>query len=117
MAKKILVIEDDKLILELLGNKLKDYEYKVLVDNGIEKAKEFLPDLIILDIEQKGINILREISQDIVLKRIPVIIISNSGEPAEILEIQKLGARDWIVKEEFDLDELIDKVIKQIGKS
>jgi len=50
------------------------------------------------------------------LKRIPVIIISNSGQPVELDRAKKLGADDWLIKTEFDPQEVLEKVKKQIGK-
>ena len=49
------------------------------------------------------------------LKKIPVIIISNSGQPVEIDRAQKLGVKDWLIKTEFDPQEVIDKIRKQIS--
>ena len=43
-------------------------------------------------------------------------MISNSGQPVEIDKAQRLGAIDWLVKAEFDPQEVIDKIEKQIGK-
>lgn len=57
-----------------------------------------------------------EMAGDPDLKNIPVIVISNSGQPVEIDRAQELGAQDWLVKAEFDPQEVIDKVEKQLGK-
>ncbi len=57
-----------------------------------------------------------KIQKDKELSKIPVIVISNSGQPVEIKRIQELGAKDWLIKTEFDPQEVIDKVTKQIGK-
>ena len=59
---------------------------------------------------------LEEMQKNWELKRIPIIVISNSGQPVELDRAQKLGAKDWLVKTEFDPQEVINKVIKQIGK-
>jgi len=59
---------------------------------------------------------MEEMGKDKELKKIPVVIISNSGQPVELDEAQRLGARDWLIKTEFDPQKVVDKVIKQIGK-
>jgi len=63
-----------------------------------------------------GIQTLEQIKKNPKSTEIPVIIISNSGQPVELGRAEQLGARDWLIKVDFDLDELIDKIIKQIGK-
>ncbi|MBM3250863.1 MAG: response regulator [Candidatus Nealsonbacteria bacterium] len=123
MAKKILIIEDEEILLNLLQKKLSHLGYEVFVaqdgDIGVTKIKEIKPDLILLDIvmpKMNGIEVMEEIIKDGELKKIPVIIISNSGQPLEIERAKELGARDWLIKTEFDPQEVIEKVIKQIGR-
>jgi CheY-like chemotaxis protein len=123
MAKKVLIIEDEEILSKLLKNKLIDqgYEAEIAVDGqqGIEKIKSWIPDLILLDIimpKVNGFEVLESIKKDPIASKIPVIIVSNSGQPVELERAQKLGAIDWLVKTEFDPEEVIDKVIRQIGK-
>lgn len=123
MAKKILLIEDDMLLLDLAQRKLKEYGYDVLGkqsgEEGLRTLPEFIPDLVLLDMLLPGINglqVLEEIKKSPEWTKIPIIIISNSGQPVELGKAEQLGARDWLIKVDFDLDELIDKIIKQIGK-
>jgi CheY-like chemotaxis protein len=123
MAKKVLIIEDEEILSKLLKNKLIDqgYEAEIAADGqeGIAKTKSWAPDLILLDIimpKVNGFEVLENIKKDPALNKIPVIIVSNSGQPVELERAQKLGAVDWLVKTEFDPEEVIDKVIRQIGK-
>lgn len=123
MAKKILLIEDEQLMIELLERKLSQEDYKISVARdgveGLEKMREEKPDLILLDIimpKMGGFEVMEEISKDVELKKIPIVVISNSGQPVELDRAQRLGARDWLIKTEFDPQEVLDKVIKQIGK-
>jgi len=122
MAKKILVIEDDKLLANLLKKKLEKEGYEVLVafrgDTGLSQVKKVMPDLILLDIimpAMNGFEVMEKIQEDQELTKIPIIIVSNSGQPVEISKAKKLGARDWLIKAEFDPQEVVDKVKKQIG--
>jgi len=123
MAKKILIIEDEEVLISVLKKKLIREGYDISVaKNGVEglaKMKKDRPDLILLDIimpEKGGFEVMEEMVKDEELKDIPVIIISNSGQPVEIEKAKKLGADDWLIKTEFDPQEVLDKVIKQIGK-
>ena len=123
MAKKILFIEDEEIIIELLQKKLSDVGYDVTVArdglSGLEKMKEISPDLVLLDIvmpKMGGFEVMEEMNKDSELKKIPVIIISNSGQPVELDKAKALGAKSWLIKTEFDPKEVIDKVAKQIGQ-
>lgn len=123
MAKKILLIEDEQLMIELLERKLSQEDYKISVARdgveGLEKMREEKPDLILLDIimpKMGGFEVMEEINKDVELKKIPIVVISNSGQPVELDRAQRLGAKDWLIKTEFDPQEVLDKVIKQIGK-
>ena len=123
MAKKVLLIEDEELILGLLEKKLKNKGYEVSVardgEEGLKKMRERKPDLVLLDIvmpKKGGFEVMEEMKKDPALKKIPVIIVSNSGQPVELDRAKELGAKDWLIKTEFDPQEVIDKVKKQIGK-
>jgi len=123
MAKKILLVEDEEIMIDLLQRKLtvEGYEVSVARDGGegLGKMKEVKPDLILLDIimpKMGGFEVMEEMKRDMELKKIPVIVISNSGQPVEIDKAQELGAKDWLIKTEFDPQEVINKVKKQIGE-
>ncbi len=123
MAKKILIIEDEKVLLDLLEKRMKAEGYEVIIafdgEDGIRKAKEYSPNLILLDIvmpKKDGFEVMEELAADQELKKIPVIIVSNSGQPVEIERVKKLGAKDWLIKTEFDPKEVVDKVVAQIGR-
>ena len=123
MAKKILVIEDEEIMIDLLQKKLTKEGYEISIardgEEGLEVMKEIKPNLILLDIimpKMGGFEVMEKMNKDKDLKKIPVIVISNSGQPVELDRAQKLGAKDWLIKTEFDPQEVIDKVVKQIGK-
>jgi CheY-like chemotaxis protein len=123
MAKKILLIEDEELLINLLQRKLAEAGYEVHLskngEDGLKTMREINPDIILLDIIMPikgGFEVLEEMVKDDNLKNIPVVIISNSGQPVELDRAKKLGAKDWLIKTEFDPMEVLDKVIKQIGK-
>ncbi|MFH1744756.1 MAG: response regulator [bacterium] len=118
--EKILIIEDEQSLADLLAERLAKggYETKTSYDgkDGYEQVKKFNPDLILLDIvmpKMNGYEVLEKMSEE--KKKIPVIIISNSGQPVEIEKTRKLGAIDHLIKTEFSPQDVIDKVNKYIS--
>lgn len=123
MAKKILIVEDEKILAGLLEKRLSQDGYNVFTTKdgveGLEVMRKNSFDLILLDIimpRMGGFEMMEEKLKDERIKDIPIIIISNSGQPVEIDRARKLGAKDWLIKTEFNLQEVLEKVIKQIGK-
>ena len=121
--EKILLIEDEELIIRLLGKKLASIGYEVALamdgQEGLEKMKKDRPDLILLDIimpKKGGFEVMEEMKKDPELAKIPVIIISNSGQPLELEKAKKFGAADWLVKTEFDPREVVEKIKKHISR-
>jgi len=122
--EKILLIEDEELIIRLLNKKLTamGYEVSLAMDGreGLEKIKQVVPDLILLDIvmpRMGGLEVMAEMKKDEKIANIPVIIISNSGQPLELEKAKELGAVDWLVKTEFDPKEVTEKIQKYINKN
>lgn len=120
--KKIIIVEDEEVLRNLLKKKLENEGYEVEVaedgEEGIRKIREVEFDLILLDIimpKMGGFDVLEAMQKDENISDIPVIVVSNSGQPVEIDRAQKLGAKDWVVKTEFDPQEVIKKVKEQIG--
>lgn len=121
MTKKILLIEDEEILIDLLQKRLSREGYEISIakdgDEGLRIMKELNPDLILLDIimpKMGGFEVLEEIAKSPELKKIPVIIISNSGQPLELERAKKLGVKDWLIKTEFNPEEVIEKIAKQI---
>lgn len=124
MKKKILIIEDDAFLGKVLYEKLLKAEYDVsLVGDGGEGLKQISvqkPDLVLLDImlpTKNGYEILEAKRQDPAIAAIPVVIVSNSGQPVEINRALALGAGDYLVKAELDPDEVLEKVRLKLGDS
>lgn len=117
MAQKVLVIEDDKFLRELVVQKLtrEGFETFEAVDgeDGVKKVKETKPDLVLLDLILPGIDgfeALGRIKEDQELAKIPVIILSNLGQKDDVEKGLKLGASDYLIKAHFTPGEIIAKV-------
>lgn len=121
--KKILIVEDEDIIIELLEKKLTQEGYEISIahngEEGLKMVKEIKPDIVLLDIvmpKKSGYEVMEEMNKDPELNKIPIIIISNSGQPVELDKAKELGAKDWLIKTEFDPNEVAEKVRKQIGE-
>lgn len=117
MAKKILIIEDDKFLRELITQKLlkENYDTSEAVDGeeGLKKIKEERPDLILLDLILPGIDgfeVLAKMKEDSALNKIPVIILSNLGQKEDVEKGLKLGATDYLIKAHFTPVEIVEKI-------
>lgn len=124
MAQKILIIEDDMFLGDALVRKLKTAEYEVHLASdgvaGLAAIRAWKPDLVLLDIilpRMNGYEILEAKVADKDIADIPVIVISNSGQPVEINRALTLGVKDYLVKAQFDPEEVMEKVRIQLGTS
>lgn len=118
----ILVIEDEKTLMRLIAGKLEKEGYKVVMafdgEDGFNKLKEKNPDLILLDIimpKMNGYEVLSKMKEEGI--SIPVIIISNSGQPVEIEKTMEMGAVDYLIKTEFEPAEVVKKVKNYLNKN
>ena len=121
--QKILVVEDDKFLSSALRVKLEKsgFEVKTALDGqeGIEVLAAFTPDIILLDLimpRKDGFAVLEYLKNSDALKKIPVIIISNLGQKEDIDRGMRMGARDYFIKSEIPLAEVVVK-IKTLLKS
>ena len=121
---RILIIEDEPVHLNVMKAKLayEGYEVSYATDGqtGYEIMAETQPDLVLLDIilpKMNGFEFLEKAKKEGFTEKIPVIIVSNSGQPVEIDKALKLGARDFLVKAEFNPSDVVGKVEKFLGIS
>jgi len=115
--RKILIVEDDKFLAKMLSRTLESHQYETLIaatgKEGLVKAAQGGVDLILLDIilpDLDGFDLLETIKNDEKIKNIPVIIISNLGQPEDIAQGRSLGAKDYLVKSDLSLDEVVKKI-------
>lgn len=120
--KRILMMEDELILGEIIIKKLMSEGYEAILatdgESGMKKARELVPDLILLDLmmpKKSGEEVLAELRQDEILKHIPVIVISNSGQQSEIEKVVMLGVKDYIIKAQFSPEEVMQKVRKYLN--
>ena len=122
--KKILVVEDDKFLSSAYKAKLTKAGFEVVMALDGEEATTalttFTPDIILLDLimpKKDGFAVLQEIKASDKWKNIPVIVASNLGQKEDIDRGMALGAKDFIIKSDLSLDDLIKKINSLIQSS
>lgn len=115
---KILVIEDEKFLRELISQKLKNEGFETLQatngEDGLKVAKEKKPELILLDLYLPGSidgwKVIEELKKDPLSAKISIIVLSNYGQKEFIEKALNLGADDFLIKAHFAPSEIIKKV-------
>ena len=117
---KVLVIEDDKFLLEVIATKLHGEGFKVLEapdgEGGIRVASSEAPHLIILDLLlplMDGFEVLEKLRAQKELAKIPVLVLSNLNSPEDMERARQLGAKEYLVKAHNTPEEIMEK-IKQV---
>ena len=105
----------------MLSRTLESHQYKIVQaasgQEGLLKAGEGNIDLILLDImlpDIDGFDLLQTIKNDNKTNNVPVIIMSNLGQPEDIQQGRSLGAKDYLVKSDLSLDQVLEKVRKYL---
>jgi len=119
--KKILLIEDEKILSDMYAQKLSQEKFTVLVAfdpfQGLKLAKKEKPDLILLDIllpSENGIYFLGQLGQDSEISKIPVIVFSNYDDEETKNLALKMGAKEYLLKIDYTPKQIIEKIIKYL---
>lgn len=120
--KKILVIDDDPNIQEILENILSELGYKINLasdgDQALKRIEQDKPDLILMDIrlpDIDGISLCRQVRQLKETSNIPILMLTALSDVTTYHDAKLFGAVDYIVKP-FDLDLLREKIEKVLSK-
>lgn len=115
--KKILIAEDDQFLRHFLRVELQKRGFETKTarngEEAIKALKEFTPDLILLDLVmpvKDGFAVLEELKASEKYQSIPVLVATNLGQKEDLDKGLALGAADYVVKTDFDMDELITKI-------
>ncbi|MBI2475067.1 response regulator [Candidatus Uhrbacteria bacterium] len=120
-ASRILIVEDDALLLSVLSNTFKKAGFEIAtVENGLEveeAVKKISPNLILLDLIIPGIDgfeVLKRLKASDTSKEIPVIILSNLEDVGDVKSGRALGADEYFIKANIEVEKIVDYVKKKI---
>ena len=116
--KKVLIVDDEKSLRNVLKDKLSQEDYTLLeAADGIEcmKILETEPiDLVLLDImmpNMNGIEVAKQIHESDAMKKMPqVIVLTNKGDMETIADVVSTHKCKYLVKSDSTLEEIIDTV-------
>lgn len=116
LKKKILFIEDETEIVDLMRTRLEANGYQMFAaydgEEGLKKVKEGNPDLILLDIvmpKLNGIEVCKRLKGDLKTKDIPIIVVSASGGKNLPQRCRQAGADEVVIKP-FAAEEILGKI-------
>ena len=122
MSKKILIVDDEPDLLEMVQITLETEGYECIVAydgfRALNRARKEKPDLIILDVMLPGLNgykVCRLLKFDEQYKRIPIIMLTAEAQEKDRLIGEETGA-DFYMTKPFAADKLIAKVAELLGK-
>src|SRR3989344_3099294 len=117
--KKILFVEDESALQKTFGEVLKQEGYEMTSaldgETGLRLAKQIKPDLILLDLilpKLHGFDVLKKLKEIPDTKEIPVIVLTNLERAEDIEKALEFGATTYLVKENYSLDEVMEKIKK-----
>jgi DNA-binding response OmpR family regulator len=120
----VLLVEDDKYICKAYKEGLERAGFEVVVAyDGLEAldlVKNRVPDVILLDIAMPGKNgfeVLEELRMSADTKDVPVVILSNLGQDSDVKKATELGANDYLIKANYPMKEVIEKVKFHLAKN
>jgi DNA-binding response OmpR family regulator len=121
--KTILFIEDESVLQKTVGDYLRKENFKMISaldgKTGLEMAKEEKPDLILLDLilpKLHGFEVLKKLKKDENIKNIPVIVLTNLESLEEVDKALELGATTYLIKSQYKLEEVVEKIKEILNK-
>jgi CheY-like chemotaxis protein len=118
-GKKILWVEDDKFLSDVISRKLAkesgEFLYATTGEQALKIMEEHTPDAIVLDlilVGMSGFELLEKIKQNDKTKNVPVLILSNLSQTSDVERCQKLGIQGYFVKAVVTIEEVLDEVKK-----
>jgi len=116
---KVLIVEDDALMgrmyEKIFSHENHVVEISINGEEGLKKAKEWKPDIVLLDIMMpimNGFQVLESMKIDPTLSNIPIVMLTNLAGDQDIEEAKEKGAADYIVKSNYTPRQILDMVKK-----
>ncbi len=113
----VLLVEDDPFLYKVLSARLKDEGMDVTVatdgEEAVLDAIKLVPTLMLLDLilpKKSGFEVLKEIRKNKSTAKLPVVVLSNLGQQDDVAQMEKLGIREYLVKADYSLTEMVEKI-------
>jgi DNA-binding response OmpR family regulator len=120
---KILIVEDEETLSNLMKGEFKDAGHNIKIakngEDALSVARDFNPNVVLLDLvlpKKSGLEVLADLKADPNLKETSVIVLSNLAEDENIKKAISLGAKDYFIKAQYSIYEILEKVEKCIKK-
>jgi two-component system alkaline phosphatase synthesis response regulator PhoP len=120
--KKILIVEDDNVLLNLMCDQFTAEGFEVLAavngKDGLEVALKDHPDLILVDILMPimdGMEMTTKIREDQWGKKVKIIVLTNLNNEEKVAEFLEKGSYDYLVKSDWPLREVVERVKSRLG--
>lgn len=114
---KILLVDDDQVLLKLYSTKLTADQHQVEIavngEDGIQKLSSFIPDVIILDLlmpKFNGFSFIETLKKDAKLAQIPIIVFSSVASQDQIERLKALGVSHYLNKVETSPTQLVEAI-------
>lgn len=118
----ILIVEDDRALRSIVSERLQKDGYEVLESEngevGVTMAKQFHPDLILLDIvmpKMSGIEVLTDLRKDDWGHSARVIMLTNMSTEEQKKQVSALGVKDYLVKSNWDIEGIVERISENLG--
>ncbi len=119
--KIVCIVEDDEFLVKAYQYIFEHHSLHAFIAHTGEEALAFFktetPNVVLLDINLPGISgfeVLEAMSKDEKLDHVPVIILSNLGSPEDVNRGKELGAVEYLVKANIDIDGILERVNKYV---
>ncbi|MEX0622005.1 MAG: response regulator [Candidatus Woykebacteria bacterium] len=121
--KKVLIVDDESSVREIYNREFTNSGFKTIVatngEEGLLKAGEEIPDLILLDVmmpKMSGIDALKALKKNELTKNVPTLLLTNLGEEQIIKEGFSLGADGYLLKVSYTPAQVVEECRKFLGE-
>ena len=114
---KILVVDDNQFYLQIIESELEKNGHTVFTasngEEAINIARKEIPDLILIDLilpKVDGFEVIKNLTSDATFKDSKIVVFSQLSQQEDIDKVKKLGADAYMIKKDFSVKELVDKI-------
>lgn len=115
---KVLIIENDAFVSAVYESELRQENLEVISTrngrDGLDKAREHKPDLIIMELiltKINGFELIKEIRQDAQLSKTPIVVVSALGQKQDIDEVMAMGVNKYLHKDLYSSKQVVKEVV------